>query len=161
MDRPLLLIDIDGVISLFGFDAQRPPSGRFVMVDGVAHFLSGAVAQRLRELGAVFDLAWCSGWEEKADEYLPHALGLPAGLPHLTFAPAGRELSRHWKLDAIDGFAGPQRSLAWIDDAHDQSCHEWAAAREASTVLVTTEPGIGLTEDQAAELRAWAIALRR
>jgi hypothetical protein len=25
MDRPLLLIDIDGVISLFGFDATRPP----------------------------------------------------------------------------------------------------------------------------------------
>jgi hypothetical protein len=32
MNRPLLLIDIDGVISLFGFDPGLPPPGRFVSV---------------------------------------------------------------------------------------------------------------------------------
>jgi len=173
MDRPLLLIDIDGVISLFGFDPSRPPAGRFVMVDGVAHFLSEAVATRLRGLSAVFELAWCSGWEEKADQHLPHALGLPAGLAHLSFAPAFPEVRphdlaparpeapRHWKLDAIEGFAGPDRALAWIDDAHDESCHTWAAARSAPTILVTTEPPVGLTEGQAAGLRDWALRLRR
>ena len=39
MNRPLLLIDVDGVISLFGFDPARPPDGNFQNVDGIAHFL--------------------------------------------------------------------------------------------------------------------------
>jgi hypothetical protein len=159
MCHPLLLIDIDGVISLFGFDPQRRPAGRFVAVDGVPHFLSEAVAARLVELGGTFDLVWCSGWEEKAEEYLPHTLGLPAGLPFLSFAgvPAGD--GQHWKLASIDRYAGPDRPLAWIDDAHDERCRAWATARSGPTLLVTTDPAAGLTEVQAAQLRTWAAAL--
>jgi HAD domain in Swiss Army Knife RNA repair proteins len=158
MQIPILLIDIDGVISLFGFDPGAPPDGKFLLVDGIPHFLSVAVAARLRGLAAHFDLVWCSGWEEKADEYLPHALGLPARLPHLTFDGAGRD-GRHWKLAAIDAHAGPRRPLAWIDDAFDESCHRWAAARPGPTRLVTTDPAVGLTAEQAAGLRRWAGAL--
>jgi hypothetical protein len=75
MARPLLLIDIDGVISLFGFDHRSPPEGRFVSVDGIVHLLSSAAGEHLLELSEAFELAWCSGWEEKADEHLPFALG--------------------------------------------------------------------------------------
>jgi hypothetical protein len=159
MCRPLLLIDIDGVISLFGFDPHRRPPGRFVIVDGIIHFLSEEVAGRLRALAAQFDLIWCSGWEEKADEYLPHALGLPAGLPHLAFGGSADGDGRHWKLAAIDAYAGPGRPLAWIDDQHDDTCRTWASRRRGATLLVETEPALGLTEPQAAELSAWARAL--
>ena len=38
--KPLLLVDVDGVISLFGFPQHARPAGRFEMVDGIAHFLS-------------------------------------------------------------------------------------------------------------------------
>ena len=47
MDRPLVLIDIDGVISLFGFDTAQPPPGRFLLVDGIPHFLSSGAAELL------------------------------------------------------------------------------------------------------------------
>ena len=43
--RPILLIDIDGVISLFGFDPADPPAGRFQLVDGIAHYLSAAAGR--------------------------------------------------------------------------------------------------------------------
>jgi hypothetical protein len=157
MHIPLLLIDIDGVISLFGFDPAAPPDGKFLLVEGIPHFLSASVADRIRRLQADFELVWCSGWEEKADEYLPLALGLPAGLPHLTFDGAGN--ARHWKLEAIERYAGPRRPLAWIDDAFDDSCHRWAVDRPGPTELVATDPALGLTAEQAAGLQRWARAL--
>jgi hypothetical protein len=162
MERPLVLIDIDGVISLFGFDAAQPPPGRFLLVDGIPHFLSAGAAELLGDLHNDFELVWCSGWEDKADEYLPFALGLPAGLPHLTFPGApGADSLRHWKLSSIDSFAGPQRPLAWIDDQFDESCHRWAQARPAPTELVATDPAVGLTDEHAARLRKWARNLAR
>ncbi len=170
------MVDIDGVISLFGrsgadigggIDPYTRPAGIFQAIDGIPHFLSSAAATHLLTLAEDFDLVWCSGWEEKAEEYLPHLLGLPAGLPFLRFARmtgppparAGSSLGGHWKLDAIDAYAGT-RPLAWIDDAFDESCHVWAAARSAPTLLVETEPAAGLTSREAELLAAWATCPR-
>ena len=79
--QPLLLIDVDGVISLFGFDPADPPAGRFQLVDGIAHFLSDTAGQCLLNLTDEFELVWCTGWEDRANDYLPFALGLPGPLP--------------------------------------------------------------------------------
>jgi hypothetical protein len=154
----MLLLDVDGVISLFGFDHDRPPAGRFALVDGTIHFLSATAAALIVELTQAFELVWCTGWEEKADEHLPAQLGLPHGLAHLTFPPAAT-VERHWKLDAIDAFAGFQRPLAWIDDAHDDSCRQWAADRAGPTLLVVTEPAIGIARAHVRVLTDWAASL--
>ncbi len=153
-DKPLLLVDIDGVISLWGFPPTQAPEGAWCTVDGILHFLSAAAARHLRRLAERFELVWCSGWEEKANEYLPHAIGL-GPLPHVTFEIAPGEPTAHWKLHGIDEHA-LERPLAWIDDAHDGSCHAWAARRGAPTLLVATDPATGLTEVHVAELTAWA-----
>jgi hypothetical protein len=151
--KPLLFVDIDGVISLFGFESDRRPAGAWVNVDGVLHLLSATAGAHLLALADAFDVIWASGWEEKANDHLPHALALPAALPFLTFdAPPG---SGHWKIAAIEAYAD-DRPLAWIDDAHDAACHEWAARRPAPTLLVATEPHTGLTDDHVARLTAWA-----
>jgi hypothetical protein len=172
---PLLMVDIDGVISLFG-RALDPNSGAcaregsFHSIEGIPHFLSSIAAAHLLELASVYELVWASGWEERAGEHLPHLLGLPAGLPFLRFQrgasgapprepPGGRRTLAHWKLDAIDAYAG-ERPLAWIDDALDHACHEWALARTAPTLLVQTEPELGLTEREARRLQAWALEQR-
>ena len=73
--------------------------------------------------------------------------------------PAAGGHARHWKLAAIDAYAGPDRPLAWIDDAHDDSCHAWAGERAGPTLLLATDPSEGLTPPQAAHLRRWAAAL--
>lgn len=154
--QPLLLIDVDGVISLFGFDHGSPPPGRFEMVDGIAHFLSGTAGEQLLRLCDTFEPTWCTGWEEKANEYLPRALGLPAPFPCVGLSGAGAGMSGHWKLAAIDRHAGRARPLAWIDDAHDERCHAWAAARPGPTLLVETDPATGITEEHVERLLAWA-----
>jgi hypothetical protein len=158
MNGPVLMIDVDGVISLFGFDPSRRPAGHFESVDGIVHFLSATAGEHLRALAADFELVWCTGWEEKANEYLPRALGLPAPLPHLTFERDVGRANAHWKLAAIEAYAGPSRALAWVDDAHDEGCAAWATARAAPTLLVATEPAVGLTDAHVAELLAWAQA---
>lgn len=158
-DRPLLLVDIDGVISLFAFEAGSRPDGSFHSIDGIPHFLSSEAAEHLLALSSMFELAWASGWEEKANEYLPHLLGLPV-LPHLSFEGRVGRTNAHWKLDAIDAYAGV-RPLAWIDDAFNDACHEWASARGAPTLLVRTVPASGLTQREARLLERWAQALER
>ena len=154
--RPLLLVDVDGVISLFGFDPNRPPEGRFELVDGIAHFISATAGRHLRTLSDRFDLVWCTGWEEKANEYLPAALGLPGSLPHLTLDRNAGRSHAHWKLDAIDRYAGPRRPLAWIDDALGLECEAWASRRTAATLLVGTVSSVGITGEHVGELIGWA-----
>jgi hypothetical protein len=148
------LVDIDGVISLFGFGRQLPTDGSFHSIDGIPHFLSSSAAEHLLALEPMFDLVWASGWEEKANEHLPHLLGVPT-LPHLSFERSVGRTNAHWKLDAIDDYAGA-RALAWIDDAFNDACHEWASARQAPTLLVRTTPASGLTAEHRQALTGWA-----
>ena len=126
------------------------------MVDGIAHLLSATAGEHLRHLSQAVEPVWCTGWEEKANDYLPHALGLPAPLPYVSFADAVPQVAGHWKLAAIDAYAGPRRPLAWIDDAHDARCQSWAANRPGPTLLVSTQPATGLTDDHVEELLGWA-----
>ena len=156
--RPLLMVDIDGVISLFGafsLDAADGREGSLHAIEGIPHFLSSAAAAHLLELAPLFDLVWASGWEEKAGEHLPRLLGLPRDIPHLSFERGVGRSNAHWKLDAIDAFAGA-RPLAWIDDALNDACREWASTRAAPTLLVQTEPERGLTVREAEVLARWA-----
>jgi hypothetical protein len=158
-DRPLLLVDVDGVISLYGFALDARPPGQFLMVDGIAHFLSAAAGEHLRDLSDVYELTWCTGWEEKANDYLPRQLGLDGPLPYVPLK-GDAVPGAHWKLAGIDSFAGSTRPLAWIDDAHDDDCVAWAARRPGPTLLVGTDPPTGIGPEHVARLRDWAGALR-
>jgi len=177
--RPLLLVDIDGVLSLFGprdhgaesavepacagaGGDEAPLSGSFHAIDGIPHFLSSTAAANLLSLEPFFELVWASGWEEKANEYLPHLLGLPSALPYISFSAhenASRSPHAHWKLQSIAAYVG-ERPMAWIDDAHSPACHEWASARAAPTLLVSTAPEQGLTAKEAGLLLQWAEAVQ-
>lgn len=152
---PLLLVDVDGVISLYGFDTRERPPGRFHNVEGIGHYLSATAGAHLRRLQRHFELVWCTGWEERANEHLVPALGLPGRLPHLSFTDPPGIAPRHWKLEAIERHVGPRRPLAWIDDDHT-GCQQWALVRPGPTVLVTTAPARGITQEHVELLISWA-----
>jgi hypothetical protein len=157
-ERPILAVDIDGVISVFGFD-EPPAEHRYELVDGMLHCISLRAGERLLRLAEQFELVWASGWEDKANAYLPLMLGLPE-LPHVGFDGAARFGSAHWKLGPLEEFAG-ERALAWIDDNLDQSCYRWAQERSQPTLLVPTEPARGLGEAETEALAGWARSLER
>jgi hypothetical protein len=134
------------VISLFGFPPEEAP-GSFHQIDGIVHCIGGEAGPRLKRLAERFELVWATGWEERANEHLPRLLALEAkDLPVLTFDGRAVFGTAHWKVDAIDEYAG-NRPAAWIDDNLDESCHAWAAGRSAPTLLVETESPVGITEE--------------
>jgi hypothetical protein len=158
VSRPILAVDVDGVISLFGYDeAPSNLDARFELVDGMLHCISLRAGERLQRLAEHFELIWATGWEDKANYYLPQMLGLPE-LPHLTFDGAARFGSAHWKLGPLQEY-GDGRALAWVDDNFDDSCYEWARRRQEPTLLVPTEPALGLGEAETEALVAWARGL--
>jgi hypothetical protein len=153
--RPVLAVDVDGVISLFGFDGPlNLAGGRFHLIDGMAHCISEVAGPQLLRLGQVYELVWATGWEHRANDHLPLILGLPGDLPVLSFDGRARFGSAHWKLDALSEYAF-NRPLAWIDDSFDESCHVWASQREAPTLLCPTDPDVGLTEAHTEALLGW------
>ena len=154
----MLLVDVDGVISLFGFASDRRPDGRWLEVDGMPHLISATAGEHLLRLHATYEPAWCTGWREQANVHLPPALALPGPLPCLTF-DCRPEVSARWKLGGIDAFVGA-RPMAWLDDAFDDACRAWANARAAPTLLMDTEPQVGLTEEHVVALERWAAGLR-
>jgi hypothetical protein len=156
-DPPILFVDVDGVISLFGFSpTEGALPGRLHWIDGVAHCIPDEVGDRLVALAERFELVWATGWEERANEHLPYLLNLPfRDLPTLTFDGRAVFGSAHWKVDAIDVFAG-DRPAGWIDDNIDDTCVAWALGRPAPTIIVETVPSIGLTEEHVDELLDWA-----
>jgi hypothetical protein len=169
LDKPLLFVDVDGVISLYGFRegyglapgnvpfSQCPP-GRLHSINGVMHYISSECGTRLCRLAERYELIWATGWEETANDYLPHLLGLPGQLPYLTFDGRVAAGSAHWKVDAIADHAG-ERPLAWIDDNVDEFCREWATGRQAPTLIVETLPHEGMGEEHVELLLGWAARL--
>jgi hypothetical protein len=155
-DQPILALDVDGTISLFGFEGKLDEvPGRFHLIDGVAHVIPDEIGRRVRTLGERFELIWATGWEERANDMLPEILGLRRELPALTFGGNARFGTAHWKLDALDEYAG-DRPLAWVDDSLDESCHTWAAQRSGPTLLVPCASDRGLEEAHVEALLAWA-----
>jgi HAD domain in Swiss Army Knife RNA repair proteins len=145
-------VDVDGVLSLFGF---RDLPGPATLVDGVPHYIPAASGPRLTRLAERYELVWATGWEEKANEYLPHLLQLPfKELPFLSFDNRAVFGTAHWKLDAIEEHARG-RPLAWIDDSLDDECRQWARSRSAPTLLIETDSLVGLTDAHVDQLLSW------
>lgn len=157
--KPVLFVDVDGVISLFGFKADAELPGPFHWIDGIAHCIPPESGPRLVRLADGFELVWATGWEEKANEYLPHILALPfRELPCLTFDGRARFGSSHWKIDVMDAYAAG-RPVAWIDDNVADSGRAWARRRAEPTLTIETDPAVGVTDDHVVELLAWAASV--
>lgn len=156
-DRPLLLIDIDGVLSLFPRPGARLDDRddlRWLNVEGIVHMIALSNCEQLFGFADRFDLVWATGWEEKANEHLVPFVGLAGPLPVISFDGPRFDHHAHWKLGAIEAFIG-DRPTAWVDDAHDDACREWADARQHPTLLVDTEPASGFGAEQARLLGDW------
>jgi hypothetical protein len=156
-EKPVLAVDIDGVVALLGFEELPEwPAAEMALVGGAMHCISLEAGERLRQLGRSFEVIWASGWERRSHELGRH-LELP-DYPYLTFKGAARFGSAHWKTGPLEKYARG-RPLAWVDDSLDERCYDWARSRSEPTLLVEVEPDVGLQEIHVEALTAWARSL--
>lgn len=176
--RPILYLDVDGVISLFGIKGElaatreirvevptgtqerrvgRPPA---LVFDGQSHplreivvvqaFLAEGIEQRLRRLDEIFEIVWCTGWHRSANNLL-EAMGICIG-PYEVLRFDGS------KLEAIVMHAG-ERHWAFVDDEVAFELQRApGAAHSDACLLVETRPEVGLIDEDVDRLLAFAAA---
>jgi hypothetical protein len=153
--KPLLLLDVDGVLNPFPDTPDGYSEYRFFPEDDEPVRLCAEHADWLRELTADFEIAWVSAWGGAANEHICSAFGLPAfrvvALPEAPFEP--RE-----KVPAVAAFAG-DRPAAWVDDVVTDEARAWSRSRRAPTLLVEVASARGLTRAEVERLEGWVAGL--
>jgi hypothetical protein len=101
--RPLLLVDVDGVLCPNFIGAPLPGFDR-LDTGAVDVWLSKQHGRWLNYLATWFDLVWTTTWEQDAAEILAPALNLPLDMPVIEFTSGAA--NRTWKLTDIEEFVG-------------------------------------------------------
>jgi hypothetical protein len=158
--EPLLLFDINGV---FALESPRHREGltKHEAVDsgGVTHvfWLDPQHRPWLQELADSFQLVWATRWQYDAPRLFEPLLECPP-MDVIFFGEHVRVGTPIDKIPAIAAYVG-DRPMAWVDDELSRGEKTWASGRAAPTLLVETDPSIGLTKDQVNELLQYADGL--
>ncbi len=157
--RPLLLVDVDGVVCPYADELVDPAAAGLAqsMVGYSYVWLARDVAEHLLRLAELFQLVWCTAWEDHAAEFLAPFLGLPP-MPVIHFEEPAEE-DGHWKWPAIEAFAG-DRPFAWIDDELGRADLARAAGRSVPTMLLRVEGSHGLDDVHVVQLEGFAATVR-
>lgn len=150
--RPLLLLDVDGVLMPTG--STVPPGYERLSSDSYEVVISPRHGAWPRDLASTFELVWATTWGESAGPIFGALLGLPEMPVVAIDRPAKQGTS---KLPAVARFV-EDRALAWVDDELFEDAFAWAAERPAATLLVRTSGSAGLSAANVRELRSFGEA---
>jgi hypothetical protein len=153
VSRPVLLLDVDGVLNPYG--TVECPEGftEYDLFPGEESVrVCPAHGEWISELGYVFDVAWATGWNDDANHVLAPLLGI-AALPVVTMPLP--PFQPHEKVPPIARFAG-ERPAVWIDDLHPAQAWTWSADRPQPTLLIPVAPAVGLTRRVVDQALTWA-----
>lgn len=178
--KPLLLVDVDGVLNAFGTWADPSVSVKTEMrfeangassrerASGQHRYYTINVpvgtTKRLNYLTTLFECVWATTWEHLAGTELSPMLGVGADWPVIEVMkgrdspqlPNGR-WSQTWKLPEVwrwcEENAG-DRKVAWIDDDLSEDAMDWAVGNGYH--LQRIAPSTGLTKLDVRALKGYA-----
>lgn len=173
MSRPLVLLDVDGVLNAMQpGDAWPDWQVGQAVADGRSYRIrwSPSVVTRVLRWAEVSDVQWLTTWGHDANRSLRHLLGMPelpvagsyddersdAGQPdpapagsdaHAEVAPAAPDqlTGRWWKFDVVRRLVhdDPGRPLVWLDDDLLGALDMMAWTREHASASLLVAPDLG------------------
>lgn len=182
IQRPLLLLDVDGPLNPYAAKPERRPDGYATFRMRPPSWLASPAAlrpygrpraaeyvrplrvwldpghgSRLRALP--FDLVWATTWMHEANQFIAPVLSLPE-LPVIEWPSVDPHRQDpeglHWKTRHVAAWARG-RAFAWVDDELTDADHAWIAAHhDRPALLHHVDPRRGLAAQDFAALEAWA-----
>ena len=176
--RPLLFLDVDGVLNAFGAwevvdpslhmslaNVRAPEGFRRATADGYELLLRPEHVAWLAALQARVDVVWATMWQDRAPAALAPVLGIGADWPWIDFAATQGFRSHQRTGEGIGSYKFPgvvaaagDRPLVWIDDDLEPAIYDWAAGRTEDgvpTLLVQPSPAEGWTAAEHAAVLAF------
>jgi hypothetical protein len=179
--RPLVLLDVDGVLNVLSDSADGWPvlAAGWAVAEGRRYPINWApdVIDALRRwLDEGVEVQWLTTWGHDANDSLRHLLGLPelpvagtyrqepwgapeaAGDSHASVAPAAPDplTGQWWKYDVVQRLLRehPGRTLIWVDDElhlEGTRFRRWAD-EHPSVIPIGPDGRYGLTPDHLAQI---------
>lgn len=122
-DRPVVLLDVDGVINDFEEVGTRTGlwSLDIIRSHGYAVAVPEYMPQLIQEICKVAEVHWCTTWRHRANEEIADHLGI-AQLPVVDDGTSRRIVD--WKAaaayDLVAGALAAGRRVLWIEDFYGQ-----------------------------------------
>lgn len=157
MEKPILLVDVDGVLNAFGFSRIHYPEFEDVWDHGAFRIhVPAGTRDRMQRLAEVYDLVWATAWEDKAAPEWGPRLGVMGDSPHIAWR-YGSVMDQTWKLRDVEAWCeanAGDRPVAWIDDDLHEDASRWA--KKHGYHLVRTNPTHGMTDGDFRSLMLYA-----
>ena len=165
--RPILAVDVDGVLNRCDWRAREAPAGWLdakVLGFRIRHNPGhGAALLAVAERTGA-ELAWCTTWEQLANDHIRHLVGLPE-LPVVPMKPgkAGLRFGERrsvgvTKAMAMAAYAG-DRPFCWLDDEPD-AADELAVLCDTPHLVVRVDEETGLADEHLKLAEAWLAGWR-
>lgn len=148
--KPILFLDIDGVLNALGGETDWGDSFDVDLFPGQGPFrltLSRRMGDALNSLGA--DIVWSTTWQEHA-YMVGNLIGIQA--PVL-------ELDQGWKRQAVEDFlADDPRPFLWFEDnagQHGMELDRFSTAHLPKRFLCNPHPLVGITQQDIERAQDW------
>jgi hypothetical protein len=156
--RPLLFVDVDGVLNPYGPDSPPGFVDHELFPSAKPIRVSASHGEWLHELSIPYELVWGSWWNDSGKALLATVLDLPRF--HGAVRVPSDLSDPDWKVPGVAELAGT-RPLAWLDDMFTPDAWTWAERRPQPTLLIPVDPDLGLDRDHVDRLLEWAFVLGR
>lgn len=154
--KPLLLLDIDGVVNAFDLAAPYTKGYEQVQANGYRLTFRPEWAEWVEGMSVRTEAVWATMWQAQAISHFAPATGIGVHIDgYIDFDRHHRE-GLGWrtgigvggyKQPGVEAFVG-SRPFVWIDDDVQTEQVAWAIERTLGgvpTLLIKPDPAIGLT----------------
>lgn len=144
-DRPVVLLDVDGVLNHWSMHGYHEPPGEFREAKLLGYWVTvpEETISIVLELAQVAEVIWCTAWRDYANSDLGPWLGLPE-FEVLVDAEGAR--GADWKVqvvtDRLEQWLAEGRRVYWIEDFEGSHLSRaWCELADRVVCIDTSQEG--------------------